>query len=207
MGKGRREAALEIKKSVMTIYLCQFQIARLNLLPHDPANFSKFFYQPERDSDTSEFINHREDHNHLLKRITTCLREGLIPGINQQYLRDALHDPQTGLTYEALTGKNKQFFPDCERIFFPGVINFLELLGYATDAAVLRSIHNQNKAVDGRGLSEAQRSIYLQDMKKWLLDDWVPWHRWNSNHSPIDVNRYEEAVQKACTPDITPFLL
>lgn len=46
MGKGRREAALEIKKSVMTIYLYQFQIARLNLLPHDPANFSKFFYQP-----------------------------------------------------------------------------------------------------------------------------------------------------------------
>lgn len=149
----------------------------------------------------------REDHNHLLKRITTCLREGLIPGINQQYLRDALHDPQTGLTYEALTGKNKQFVPDCERIFSPGVINFLELLGYATDAAVLRSIHSRNKAVDGRGLSEAQRSIYLQDMKKWLLDDWVPWHRWNSNHSPIDVNRYEEAVQKACTPDITPFLL
>ena len=73
-------AALEIKKSVMTIYLYQFQIARLNLLPHDPANFSKFFYQPERDSDTSEFIYHREDHNHLLKRITTCLREGLIPG-------------------------------------------------------------------------------------------------------------------------------
>lgn len=140
MGKGRREAALEIKKSVMTIYLYQFQIARLNLLPHDPANFPKFFYQPERDSDTSEFIYHREDHNHLLKRITTCLREGLIPGINQQYLRDALHDPQTGLTYEALTGKNKQFVPDCERIFSPGVINFLEFLGYATDAAVLQFI-------------------------------------------------------------------
>lgn len=53
------------------------------------------------------------------------LREGLIPGIDSRYLRDALHDPSTGLTYEALTGKDKQSVPDCERLIGPGVIDSL----------------------------------------------------------------------------------
>jgi hypothetical protein len=58
-------------------------------------------------SDTQEYIHHCEDHNHLLKRIIVCLREGMIPGLDLRYMREA-HDPTTGLTYEALTGKNKQ---------------------------------------------------------------------------------------------------
>lgn len=44
-------------------------------------------------------------------------------------MRDALHDPSTGLTYEALTGKNKQSVPDCERIISVGVISFMERNG------------------------------------------------------------------------------
>lgn len=138
---------------------------------------------------TLEFIHHREDHNHLLKRIISCLREGLIPGVDLRYMRDALHNPTTGLTYEALTGKNKQSVPDCERIISPGVISFLERKGHKTGAHVLRTIHNWHKAVDGRGLSEAERSQYCQEMKYWLLDDWIPWHRETNYYTLIDVNR------------------
>lgn len=48
---------------------------------------------PEVDADTQEKLHQREDHNHLLKRIVGCLREGLIPGLQVKFLRDALHDP------------------------------------------------------------------------------------------------------------------
>ena len=54
-------------------------------------------YQPEKDAQTGESIHQREDHNHLLKRIIASLREGNIPGIDLRFMRDALHDPSTGL--------------------------------------------------------------------------------------------------------------
>ena len=46
----------------------------------DPANFADNLYQPEKDA-TGERIHHREDHNHLLKRIVSRLRKGHIPGV------------------------------------------------------------------------------------------------------------------------------
>jgi hypothetical protein len=125
-----------------------------------------------------------------LERIIACLRDGLIPGIDLRYLKRALHDPTTGLTYEALTGKNKQSVPDCESMISPGVITFLEREGHASGAQVLRLIHNWHKAVDGRGLSEAERSSYCTDMKEWLLDEWIPWHREIKDLSLLDVNRF-----------------
>ena len=154
----------------------------------DPCNFSDNLYQPEKDAN-GELIHHREDHNHLLKRIVARLRAGFIPGVNLQYLRDALHDPSTGLTYEALTGKNKQSVPDCERLVNPRVISFLERKGDVSGAHVLRIIHNWHKAADGRGLSEEQRSSYCKDMKEWLLADWMPWFPTLPDYRTIDVNR------------------
>lgn len=84
---GREETATEVMRSLLAIYLYRFEIARLSMLPVDPPNFTKYLYQPERDNETSELVHHREDHNHILKRITTCLREGVIPGLNTQFIR------------------------------------------------------------------------------------------------------------------------
>ena len=95
----------------------------------DPANFKDFLYQPEKDAQTGESIHQREDHNHLLKRIIASLREGNIPGIDLCFMRDALHDPSTGLTYEVLTGKNKQSVPDCERIISVEIFNSWKGMG------------------------------------------------------------------------------
>lgn len=172
----------------MAIYLYRQKIRDLKNHPSHAANFSDHLYQPETDVD-GEQIHHREDHNHLLKRIVSRLREGFIPGIDLRHLRDALHDPSTGLTYEALTGKNKQSVPDCERLIGPGVITFLEKKGHTSGAGVIRRIHNWHKAVDGRGLSEAQRSTYCREMKEWLLSDWMPWFHYQPDFSTIDVNR------------------
>ena len=79
--------------------------------------------------------------------------------------------------------------PDCERIISRGVVEFMERNGHVNEAKVLRILRNWHKAVDGRGLSEDERSTYLAEMKAWLLDDWMPWDRTESNYSLIDVNR------------------
>ena len=186
---GRKETTAEVLKSIMAIYLFRFEIERISKLDVDPANFKDFLYQPEKDAQTGESIHQREDHNHLLKRIIASLREGNIPGIDLRFMRDALHDPSTGLTYEALTGKNKQSVPDCERIISVGVISFMERNGHESERKVLTIIRNWHRAVDGRGLSQDTRVTFLQDMKKWLLDDWMPMHSSVKNCSTIDVNR------------------
>ena len=114
----RKETTAEVLKSIMAIYLFHFEIERISKLDVDPANFKDFLYQPEKDVQTGESIHQREDHNHLLKRIKASLREGNIPGIDLRCMRDALHDPSSGLTYEALTGKNKQSVPDILKELF-----------------------------------------------------------------------------------------
>jgi hypothetical protein len=69
------------------------------------------------------------------------------------------------------------------------VFKFLEKKGHTSGATVLKLLHNWHKAVDGRGLSEDQRSTYCEELKCWLLDDWMPWHREVKDYSQIDVNR------------------
>jgi len=68
------------------------------------------------------------------------------------------------------------------------VISFLEWKGDVSGAHVIKLIHNWHKAVDGRGLSEDQRSAFCQDMKKWLLADWMPWFCTIPDYSTIDLN-------------------
>lgn len=97
---------------------------------------------------------------------------------------------ETGLTYEALTGKNKQSVPDCERMISPGVIRFMERNNHLEEAKVLKIIHNWYKAVDGRGLHETTRSVYCNNMLQWILDDWMPYlDKEHPNYSLVDVNR------------------
>ena len=177
-------------RSILAIYIYRKNIADLKNLENDSADFDAFLYQPEQD-ELGEYIHQREDHNHLLKRIVACLRDGRIPGVDLRCLRDALHDANTGLTYEALTGKNKQSVPDCERIVGPGVISFLKNRGdVASTVEVLQIIHKWHKAVDGRGLSESDRARYCREMKEWILKDWMPWFEWLPEYRFIDINRY-----------------
>ena len=185
---GKTENAGEVLKSLMAIYIYRYHLKKLKNDPDDPADFYNYMYQPEKDARTNEFVHHREDHNHLLKRLISCLRDGRIPHFDLRCLRDALHDASTGLTYEALTGKNKQSVPDCERIISRGVIQFLKKKGYVNEVVILEIFRNWHKAVDGRGLNEEVRSHYLKDMKNWILEDWMPWHN-TYDYSFVDVNR------------------
>ena len=86
---GRAETTADVLKSIFAIYLYRKKISDLKHLEKDP-----HLYQPEK-NEQDEFVHHREYHNHLLKRVVSCLRDGRIPGIDLRYLRDALHDPST----------------------------------------------------------------------------------------------------------------
>ena len=33
------------------------------------------------------------------------------------------------------------------------------------------------------------RSSYFKGMKDWILDDWMPWHKTDSDYSYLDVNQ------------------
>ena len=103
---------------------------------------------------------------------------------------------ETGLTYEALTGKNKQSVPDCEKIISLGVIGFMEKNNHPAEAKVLRTIHNWHKAVDGRGLDETTRSNHCKDMLQWVLEDWMPYlDKEQPDYSLVDVNRSVQLYQ------------
>ena len=91
---GKADDKTGVLKSVMAIYLFRKMVADLK---QDGLDFSKSLVVPEVDATTSEKLHQREDHNHLLKRIVGCIREGKIPGFNVVFLRDALHDPGNAL--------------------------------------------------------------------------------------------------------------
>ena len=80
----------------MAIYLYRLRLSTLKNNMDDPVDFYNNLYQPEKDVRTGEFVHHREDHNHLLKRLISCLREGHIPNFDLRCLRDVLRDPSTG---------------------------------------------------------------------------------------------------------------
>ena len=62
-------------------------------LKEDGLDFSTSLVVPEVDFTSGEKLHQKEDHDHLLKRIVGCIREGKIPGFNVVFLRDAFHDP------------------------------------------------------------------------------------------------------------------
>ena len=190
---GREDDTNDCLKSLMAIYLFRHKIKQLK--QDYGVNFSKHLYQPECCDLTGEFLHEREDHNHVLKRITECLRSGSIHGVNLCYFRDALHDPSTGLTYEALTGKQKQSVPHCEEIFSRGVLEFMQRNGHANEAKFIETVRNWHKAADGRGLSEQTRSQYNKDMLNFLLEDWMPWFQQESDYSTIDILRPIKGIQ------------
>ena len=70
---GRKETRAELLMSIMAIFLFRWEVQKLKELPVNDANFKDFLYQPEKDEDTNEYIHHREDHNHVLKRLVNCL--------------------------------------------------------------------------------------------------------------------------------------
>ncbi len=104
------------------------------------------------------------------------MRQGRIDEIRLEKFVEALHDTSTGLTHPALTGIRKQSVQDVERLFGQGVINFMNAKKYEKEAKFLTVIRNWRLAIDGRGLTEETRQMFLQDFKVFICEDLMPWY-------------------------------
>ena len=94
------------------------------------------------------------------------------------YFVDALNDPDTGLTRQALKqvkGERKQSIPDCEPVLSLEVLNFMTSKGHQSEHDFVGMIRNLHKAVDGRGIDKDTRSYFCQCLLRWLLSDLMPW--------------------------------
>ena len=91
---------------------------------------------------------------------------------------DALKDADTGLTKQALAGDQKPKVSVTVNDYGPE-LEFIERKGYITEFSVVNVVCNWHRAVDGRGLSEQERSTFVKDMLKWLLSDWMPGYTGN----------------------------
>ena len=84
-------------------------------------DFREHLYVPEVDEKNGEHFDEREDHNHVLKRITACTGAGYILGIDLRAFVACLNAPGTGLTYTALTGSTNnlsQIARECFPVVF-----------------------------------------------------------------------------------------
>ena len=151
-------------------------------------NFRKHLFVPEVSEKTGEPQHHQEDHNHMSKRIAGSLQKGHVPNLNLQAFIKAMHDPDTGLTYTALSGKRKQSVGDAEKLLSAAVAKWLTANGYEKEGRFVEVISNWHKASDGHGLSEETRSHYNIAMLDYLLEDWMPWFRNNRDFSTLDPN-------------------
>lgn len=66
---------------------------------------------------------------------------------------------------------------------------------HGSEARFVEVVRNWHKAADGRGLSEEQRSSYNKDMINFLLDDWMPWHKYDRDFSTLDILRPVKGIQ------------
>ena len=193
---GKDETTNDCLKSMMAFYFYRHKVLEYTKVG---VNFKEHLYVPEVDQTTGEEFHEREDHNHVLKRITACTRAGSIPDVDLRAFVACLNAPNTGLTYSALSGQHKQSVPDCERMFSRGVLAFMQKNGYKNEARFVGLVRNWHKASDGRGLSDEKRCQYNKDMLNYILEDWMPWHKEDKGYSVMDVNRYDRSY---CTVSI-----
>ena len=127
---------------------------------------------------------------HIKNGVVSIGFKGGPEGMNLQGFDDAMMDSRTGLTHAALTGERKQSVGDAERMLSFLVAKFLREHGCVREANYVDIVAGWHEAADGRGLTELQRSKRNYAMLNLILDEWMPWHRENSDLSTIDVNRY-----------------
>ncbi|XP_078667520.1 uncharacterized protein LOC144909356 [Branchiostoma floridae x Branchiostoma belcheri] len=187
----RNETTADCLKSLMATYILR---KKVNDWQQMGVDFSNNLYVPEVGEGSEPHFD-REDHGHVLKRLTACVRAGQVPAIQMRRWVEAMQNSDTGLTFTALTGKRKQSVADCERMFSPGVVQFFKDKGYKSEAWFAETVHNWHKATDGRGIDQETRKKYNHAMLSFLLEDWMPYHSFIKDYAMLDVNRPIKGIQ------------
>ena len=102
---------------------------------------------------------------------------------------EAAQQPETNLMYTALTGQRKQSVSDVKRFFNQQLIDWLNKQNYSYKVKYMGAIHNWRLACDERGLTQAQRSEYNKAFLELILDELMPWHKYQYDFSTLEVNR------------------
>lgn len=152
-------------------------------------DFSTYLYVSEIDPFTGEVHHERSDHNHLLKRLAKHTREGNNSDLIYEESDEAMRNPLTGLTHDALVGLRKQSVPDADKLLSFHVAKFFKDNNYQAEADYVDTIALWHEASDGRGLHQLQRCKQNCRMLNYSLEEWVPWHRDNYDLSTLDINR------------------
>ena len=84
---GKSETYADCLRSLFASYVFEQSVQSLKA---EGVDFESHLYQPEISSVTGEAMLNIEDHGHVFKRFTQCLRSGSIPGINMKAFADAL---------------------------------------------------------------------------------------------------------------------
>ena len=125
-----------------------------------------------------------------LQRIGHHTRSGGPEKLDLLHFKEAYNDPSTGLTLAALTGTRKQSVTDAERLFSPGVAEFMKKKGYSYEYKYVEAILNWRRACDEQGLSELERCRFNYGLLNLILDKLIPWHKDTYDLSLLEVNRY-----------------
>ena len=112
---------------------------------------------------------------------------------------EALHSPQSGLTYAALVGSRKQSVEDAERLFSPSLLKYMQDKGYDYEAGYIEAVLGWRQACDQRGLSEFDRSRRNFQMLTFLLEELMPWYKDTYDFSLMEVNRYNFSFSHSTT--------
>lgn len=103
---------------------------------------------------------------------------------------EAVYDSEAKLSYHALIGSRKQSVSDVEQIFSLSVLQFLERKGHDVEVEYVHAIQNWRRACDERGLTDLERSQYNHELRSYILDELMPWHKeQGQDFSLLEVNQ------------------
>ena len=102
---------------------------------------------------------------------------------------EALSNPDSNLTYPALTGVRSQSVVDAERMFSPELVAFMRRKGYDYEANFIETVCNWRRSCDERGLSELQRCRCNYEMLNLILFELMRWYTSVYDFSFLEVNR------------------
>ena len=96
--------------------------------------------------------------------MATATHAGGPKELHLERFTEALQDPNSRLTYAALSGQRNQSIRDAERLLSQEMVNFMKKHGYILKLNTSVLSFNWRRASDERGLSELQRSMYNYQM-------------------------------------------
>ena len=113
--------------------------------------------------------------------------------VQLERFKKAPDNKDTGLTFSALTGADKQSIVDAEKLISPAVLHFMKDKGYDEESRLVEACLDWHKATDERGLSQDRRQKCNMKMLQFIHEELIPWYNTDSStgldYSTLEVNR------------------